>query len=125
MIFRYRITSRCGLDDGCYYSVKIQRYNAKFPHWRTVVIKRLRNMLAELDSDAFNGETHLWSIDYDDLLKEIKKYNSVENIIMKYITDIIIKREKIMNVNSLAKEAIDKLVVTKGWKTIEIKENEK
>jgi len=125
MIFRYRIefvNDFCGNE---FYHVDIQKYNLKFPHWKTAAKSSLRDILLEINADAFNNHKYLSCVKYEELLEEIQKYASIEDIITRYIMNVVIKHEKEINNEMSVKETIDKLVLTNGWKTIEVKENDK
>lgn len=124
MIFRYKITPKYDEYYEYHYMVKIQKYNSRFPHWRTICDEMLRKILSELNTEAFNEVDMLWSVTPTMLLRELERYDSVESVIMKYITDVIIKREEKNNADASAQETLEKLVITNGWKTIEIKEND-
>ena len=57
------------------------------------------------------------------ILEEIQKYDSIEGIIMKYIIDVIMKQKKRECAEETVRDVLDKLIITKDWNTIEIKEN--
>ena len=124
MIFRYKITSYCDPWERYYYRVKIQEYSTKFPHWRKVVHNvTIQEILYEINERAFNYRTDLRYVSFEDILEEIQKYDLIESVIMKYIIDVIMKQKKRECVEETAKDILDKLIITKDWNTIEVKEN--
>lgn len=124
MIFRYKITSYCDSWERYYYRVKIQEYSTKFPHWRKVVHNAtIQEMLYEINERAFNFVPYLSDVSFEDILEEIQKYDSIESVIMKYIIDVIMKQKKRECAEETAKDILDKLIITKDWNTIEVKEN--
>ena len=42
---------------------------------------------------------------------------------MKYIIDVIMKQKKRECAEETVRDILDKLIITKGWNTIEVKEN--
>ena len=124
MIFRYKITPYCSYLERYYYRVKIQEYSTKFPHWRKVVHNAtIQEILYEINEHAFNSGFHLSSVSFEDILEEIQKYDSIEGIIMKYIIDVIMKQKERECAEETVRDVLDKLIITKGWNTIEVKEN--
>lgn len=124
MIFRYKITPYCDFLQRYYYRVQIQEYSTKFPHWRKVVHNvTIQEILYEINECAFSYETSLSYVSFEDILEEIQKYDSIESIIMKYIIDVIMKQKKRECADETVRDVLDKLIITKGWNTIEVKEN--
>lgn len=124
MIFRYKITPYCNFLQRYYYRVQIQEYSTKFPHWRKVVDNvTIQEILYDINERAFPYETFLSYVSFEDILEEIQKYDSIESIIMKYIIDVIMKQKKRKCAEETARDVLDKLIITKDWNTIEVKEN--
>lgn len=124
MIFRYKITPYCDFLQRYYYRVQIQEYSTKFPHWRKVVHNvTIQEILYDINERAFPYETILSYVSFEDILEEIQKYDSIESIIMKYIIDVIMKQKKRKCAEETARDVLDKLIITKDWNTIEVKEN--
>ena len=124
MIFRYKITPYCDFLQRYYYRVQIQEYSTKFPHWRKVVHNvTIQEILYKINEYAFPYETSLSYVSFEDILEEIQKYDSIESIIMKYIIDVIMKQKKRECAEETVRDVLDKLIITKGWNTIEVKEN--
>lgn len=124
MIFRYKITPYCNFLQRYYYRVQIQEYSTKFPHWRKVVDNvTIQEILYDINERAFPYETILSYVSFEDILEEIQKYDSIESIIMKYIIDVIMKQKKRKCAEETARDVLDKLIITKDWNTIEVKEN--
>lgn len=124
MIFRYKITPYCDFLQRYYYRVQIQEYSTKFPHWRKVVHNvTIQEILYEINECAFKYKIDLSRVSFEDILEEIQKYDSIESIIMKYIIDVIMKQKKRECAEETVRDILDKLIITKGWNTIEIKEN--
>lgn len=125
MIFRYKITPYCDFLQRYYYRVQIQEYSTKFPHWRKVVHNvTIQEILYDINECAFKYKTNLSYVSFEDILEEIQKYDSIESIIMKYIIDVIMKQKKRECAEETVRDVLDKLIITKDWNTIEIKENE-
>lgn len=125
MIFRYKITPYCDFLQRYYYRVQIQEYSTKFPHWRKVVHNvTIQEILYDINECAFQYETILSYVSFEDILEEIQKYDSIESIIMKYIIDVIMKQKKRKCAEETVRDVLDKLIITKDWNTIEVKENE-
>lgn len=125
MIFRYKITPYCNFLQRYYYRVQIQEYSTKFPHWRKVVDNvTIQEILYDINERAFPYETILSYVSFEDILEEIQKYDSIESIIMKYIIDVIMKQKKRKCAEETARDVLDKLIITKDWNTIEVKENQ-
>ncbi len=124
MIFRYKITPYYDFFQRCYYRVKIQEYSTKFPHWRKVIYDvTIQEILYDINECAFKYKTNLSYVSFEDILEEIQKYDSIESIIMKYIIDVIMKQKKRECAEETVRDILDKLIITKGWNTIEVKEN--
>lgn len=124
MIFRYKITPYCDFLQRYYYRVQIQEYSTKFPHWRKVVHNvTIQEILYDINECAFPHETILSYVSFEDILEEIQKYDSIESIIMKYIIDVIMKQKKRKCAEETVRDVLDKLIITKDWNTIEVKEN--
>lgn len=125
MIFRYKITPYCDFLQRYYYRVQIQEYSTKFPHWRKVVHNvTIQEILYDINECAFPYKTILSYVSFEDILEEIQKYDSIESIIMKYIIDVIMKQKKRKCAEETVRDVLDKLIITKDWNTIEVKENE-
>lgn len=125
MIFRYKITPYCDFLQRYYYRVQIQEYSTKFQHWRKVVHNvTIQKILYDINEYAFKYKTNLSYVSFEDILEEVQKYDSIENIIMKYIIDVIMKQKKKECAEETFRDVLDKLIITKDWNTIEIKENE-
>lgn len=132
MIFRYKITPYYDFFQRYYYRVKIQEYSTKFPHWRKVIYDvTIQEILYEINEWPFRykidpdraSKTDLNLLSFKDILEEIQKYDSIESIIMKYIIDVIMKQKKRECAEETVRDTLDKLIITKGWNTIEVKEN--
>lgn len=124
MIFRYKITPDCDFLQRYYYRVQIQEYSTKFPHWRKVVHNvTIQEILYDINECAFKDKTNLSYVSFEDILEEIQKYDSIESIIIKYIIDVIMKQKKRECAEETVRDVLDKLIITKGWNTIEVKEN--
>jgi hypothetical protein len=127
MKFRYRVTSRdpyLYLSAYTEYNITIQEYTSSIFHWKTVKIIELRQLLNKLHKDEFEEFEYYYSIPEAVVYDVLKKYNSMDEIIMKYITNVILKERRQAEDAKQNDNAIAKFVVTNGWKTIEIKENE-
>ena len=124
MIFRYKITPDCDFLQRYYYRVQIQEYSTKFPHWMKVVHNvTIQEILYDINKCAFKYKTDLSYVSFEDILEEIQKYDSIESIIIKYIIDVIMKQKKRECAEETVRDVLDKLIITKGWNTIEVKEN--
>lgn len=126
MLFRYKITmcNYDSFDKVCHgyavrYNVEIQYFNqkAKALKWRLFADKRLCCILNEL------GHDENWVLSVTDFEDVLKQYKDIEEIMVKYIKKEIVAKDMEDQKNKHANE-IDNLVVTNGWNTIEIKENE-
>lgn len=126
MLFRYKITM-CGYDAfakvyhgyAIRYYVEIQYFNqdAKIFKWKKFADQRLCCILDALGHDE--EEMYLMQ-DFEDVLKQ---YKDIDEIMSKYIQKEIKDRDMESKHNQHEDE-IDNFVVTNGWNTIEIKENE-
>ena len=124
MIFRYKITPDCDFLQRYYYRVQIQEYSTKFPHWMKVVHNvTIQEILYDINKCAFKYKADLSYVSFEDILEEIQKYDSIESIIIKYIIDVIMKQKKRECAEETVRDVLDKLIITKGWNTIEVKEN--
>ena len=126
MLFRYKI-EECvaeSIDRGFHgpavgYRVTIQYYNpsAKLFKWRYFKTTKLYNVLTKLKHPTYKIET------IDGLFDTLQQYNNIGEIMFKYI-------KKIMEDNDYkqyqkdVEDKVGNLVITNGWNTIEIKENE-
>jgi len=126
MKFRYKVTPhREAFVDYIQYNIKIQKYNdTPIFHWATLETVELRQVLLELNIDAFGNFHYFSSISEKSVYDELSKYGSMDEIMIKYITNIILKRLQKEKTNQQCGNMIAEFVVTNGWKTIEIKENE-
>jgi hypothetical protein len=82
-------------------------------------------MLYELNDNAFNGYTYLAFVPNTCIYEELKKYSSIEEVIMKYINNIVLPKYKEEKDNDNTYDLIGKFALTNEWKTIEVKENDK
>lgn len=129
MLFRYKITKSTEYEFSSltriHYDVKIEYYNAgaTFFPWKRFHSTTLKAIAQKYTRYDF--------LPYTDGINEvynfISKYENMDQIMEKYITDI--KREKDIedknNQDARAKEnMIDEFILLNKWKTIEIKENE-
>lgn len=128
MVFRYKVKTK--YQDIFYpklrkYKVIIQQYNpySRLFKWDTKCDEYLEQFVFELNPDEFKDIEYTWEIKTKEIYRELQSYKSMDEAIMKYITDIIIPRDK----NNIKKDQQDEwirdFVLTKGWKTIEIKED--
>lgn len=126
MLFRYKIRT-CVYDSidrtlhgvGVGYIVTIQYYkpNAKLFKWRHFNTRKLCCILNDI------GHAEIHTATYSGLFNILKKYNDIGEIMFEYIKSILAQHKYEQYQNDLSGE-IDNLVLTDGWKTIEIKENE-
>ena len=126
MLFRYKITM-CDYDffDKCEhgyavrYNVNIQylKPGAKLFKWRKFEDVRLCCILGQLGHE----EERMYTLEA--FKNTIEQYKDINEIMFKYIKQETQKRNDKKEMNKLENE-IDKLVLTNGWNTIEIKENE-
>ena len=125
MKFRYKVKAK--YEDIFYpelrkYKVIIQQYNpySRLFKWDTKCDEYLEQFVFELNPDAFKGIQYTWEIKTKEIHRELQNYKSMDEAIMKYITDIIIPRDKNNIKKDQQNEWIENFVLTKGWKTIEI-----
>lgn len=129
MLFRYKITKSTEYEFSnltkIHYDVKIEYYNAgatffRWKHFNSTTLKAIAQKYTRYDFLPFtDGINEVYNF--------ISKYENMDQIMEKYITDI--KREKDIedknNQDTKAKEnMIDEFILLNKWKTIEIKENE-
>jgi hypothetical protein len=129
MLFRYKITKSTEYEFSSltriHYDVRIEYYNARstfFP-WKHFHSTTLKAIVQKYTSYNF--------LPYTDGINEvynfISKYENMDQIMEKYITDI--KKEKDIenqnNQKSIDREnMIDEFILLNKWNTIEIKEND-
>lgn len=124
MKFRYCVTSyRSTWSNYTEYNITIQEYTSSIFHWKTIKIIELRQLLDKLHQDEFEKFNYYCSIPETVVYDVLKKYSSMDEIIMKYIIDVIFKARRKAEDAKKNDDAIAEFVLTKGWKTIEIKEN--
>ena len=126
MLFRYKITKRYDYTftslTRTVYDVKIQRYNhsAHVCKWKTCANTTLNEIHALLKPGVhFEFDDNLSNI-----IAAIQEYDGVDKLITRYIYLKIIDQEVQRNKKNDIEQALDSLVLTKGWNTIEVKENE-
>lgn len=127
MLFRYKITKSHEWIHSAlskvHYNVTIQYYDASsLFSWKNFDTTTLKEIAQKYSRFKF--------LPYTDGVNEvynfISEYNSMDEIMEKYITDI--KNEKLSQAaydqeSKIKENKIDKLVLTNNWNTIEIKEN--
>jgi hypothetical protein len=126
MLFRYKIT-RCGYDSFDKYShgyairyyIEIQylKTNAKLFKWRKFDSRRMCCMFESL---GYNEQLVYSVEDFKHILEEC---NGIDGMILKYIQKEIKKRKENDEKYKL-ENTTDEFVLTNGWHTIEVKENE-
>ena len=124
MVFRYKIT-RCVYErldhilhgPGVGYRVVIQYYkpNANIFKWRHFKSNRLCYVMNKIGQYTIDNS--------EDLFRSLNKYESIGEIMSKYIKKILEDKDYAELVNQI-EDNIDKFVLSKNWNTIEIKENE-
>lgn len=129
MKFRYKVKAK--YEDIFYselikYKVIIQQYN---PHsrlfkWDTKCDEYLEQFVFELNPNEFQDIEFTWAIKTKQVYRELQNYKSMDEAIMKYIKDVIIPRNENTSKEDQQNEWIKDFVLTKSWKTIEIKEDE-
>lgn len=126
MIFKYKVVSyKSDWDVYRKHDIIICEHTSRIFHWEKIEMIELRELLCELHKDEFKNFEYYSQIPEAIIYDVLKKYNSMDEIIMKYITDVILrKRRKADNIRQ-EENVIQEFVATNGWKTIEIKENEK
>jgi hypothetical protein len=127
MLFRYKI-DKCNdhICDGVnliHYNVKIQRYNENniWFKWTTCTDTTLK-CIVELLSQEYCFSPFENAL--QEIAETIAKYGNVDKTINEYICKIVIRDMKSKNNMNSVEQALDKTVLTNGWNTIEIKENE-
>lgn len=130
MKFRYKVKTK--YKDIFYpelkkYKIIIQQYNpySRLFKWDTKCDTYLEQFICELNPYMFKHVTYAWEIKTIEVYRELNHYESMEEAIMKYITDIIIPRNKNNVEEDKQAEWIEDFVLTKGWKTIEINKEDK
>ena len=126
MLFRYKIET-CAYDTldcvfhgpGVGYRVVVQYYKPdaklfKWKHFKSTKLNFVLNRLGHDDDSIIN------SIGLSNVLHE---YNNTGEIMFKYIKQIIADNDA-KKLQEMIDDQIDNLVLTTGWNTIEIKENE-
>ena len=126
MVFRYKIT-KCGYDsfdrfDHGYairYYVEIQylKPNAKIFKWQKFEDTKLCCILDQLGFE----EDEMYTLEA--FKRAIEQHKDVDEIMFKYIKQEVKKRNANKEKNKLENE-MDNVILTSGWNTIEIKENE-
>jgi len=126
MLFRYKITKSreyFGNLALIHYNVEIQKYNKDnmIFKWQTHKETTLKSITEILSQDyCFSGfENALVEIS-----DSISKYGGINNMVSEYIRKVIMRDMKIEDKMIDAEKLIDNIVLTNGWNTIEIKENE-
>jgi hypothetical protein len=89
--------------------------------WQTHKETTLKSITEILSQDyCFSGfENALVEIS-----DSISKYGGINNMVAEYIRKVIMRDMKIEDKMIDAEKLIDNIVLTNGWNTIEIKENE-
>ena len=126
MLYRYKITSDYDeFNEFTKFNIRIQRYNkTHMLHWSNVERVELRQVLNKLNPCQFNVYEYYSQIPTRAIYCELSKYQSMDELIMKYITNIVLPREEGQKCEQNYEDMIYDFVLTKKWKTIEIKENE-
>lgn len=129
MKFRYKVKAK--YEDIFYselikYKVIIQQYNpySRLFKWDTKCDEYLEQFVFELNPNEFQDIEFTWAIKTDQVCRELQNYKSMDEAIMKYIKNVIIPRNENISKNEKTSKWIKDFVLTKGWKTIEIKEDE-
>ena len=129
MKFRYKVKAK--YEDIFYselikYKVIIQQYNpySRLFKWDTKCDEYLEQFVFELNPNEFQDIEFTWAIKTDQVYRELQNYKSMDEAIMKYIKDVIIPRNENISKKDQQNEWIKDFVLTKSWKTIEIKEDE-
>ena len=125
MKFRYKVVKTFGGSYCRSYNVSIQEYNDDSMLWKWRKVEThidLREMLWKLNDDAF-GSTSFWHlVNENELYKALQQYSSIEEIIMKYIYQYVLKKRKYFKDKRDICDLIDQFVLKDGWNTIEAKE---
>ena len=126
MLFRYKIET-CAYETldcvfhgpGVGYRVTIQYYkpDAKLFKWRHFKSTKLNCVLNRLGHDDDS------MINYIGLSDVLHTYNNIGEIMLKYIKKIM-EDNNHEKMHKMIENQTDNLVLTTGWNTIEIKENE-
>lgn len=126
MLFRYKIET-CAYETldhafhgpGVGYRVTIQHYksDAKLFKWRHFKSSSLNCVLNRLGHD---DDSMINSIG---LANTLHNYNNIGEIMFKYIKKIIAENDA-KKLQKMTDDQIDNFVLTAGWNTIEVKENE-
>lgn len=129
MKFRYKVKAK--YEDIFYselikYKVIIQQYNSysRLFKWDTKCDEYLEQFVFELNPNEFKNIQYTWEIKTKQVYQELQNYKSMDEAIMKYIKDVIIPRNENISKKDQQNEWIKDFVLTKSWKTIEIKEDE-
>lgn len=129
MKFRYKVKAK--YEDIFYselikYKVIIQQYNpySRLFKWDTKCDEYLEQFVFELNPNDFQGIEFTWEIKTKQVYQELQNYKSMDEAIMKYIKNVIIPRNENISKNEKTSKWIKDFVLTKSWKTIEIKEDE-
>ena len=127
MLFRYKIekSSECIYSEVklIHYDVTIQKHNGNniFFKWETCKNTTLKVITESLFHD------YCFSC-YDNAIQEITdtiyKYGGVDQMVCEYIRKFIIRDIRSKDDAVSAESSLDKLVLTDGWHTFEVKENE-
>lgn len=126
MLFRYKITkSYSWIGDVClvHYNIKIQEYhkNAIIFKWETCLESTLKSITEELNYNyCFNEFENA----LQEIFKTISKYGCIDKMIGECIRRFIIRKRQIQDEMTNIEQSLDNIVLTNGWNTIEIKENE-
>ena len=125
MKFRYKVYIKHDAYFGNRYYVKIQEHTGWLIfQWETVLDEALGYVLHKINPGTFTGYSYVSEIPNKDIYDELKQYKSIEEIIMKYINQVILKDYQEKRNDEMCDELIGKFVLTNGWKTIEVEENE-
>lgn len=98
--------------------IKIQRYYPLFfgiGVWLSLPADHLKNMIDYIDPDADTSPS-------EQLYKTLKNYGTMQEFMMKYITEISMEDLQKENIEKQLKEFV--LADGDNWTTIEVKENE-
>lgn len=126
MLFRYKITKSYEFIGGTYlvrYYTKIQKYNPNniIFKWGTCKDTTLKSIVELLRDDCcFYGFYNA----LQEITETISKYDGVDKMLYAYIKRFIIRDMKEKDEMRTIEETLDNIVLTNGWSTIEIKENE-
>jgi len=118
MLYRYKVEKEMGWGQR---EVTIQKYcpNTPIIKWHRVEKVPLRLMIKRLHTEEF--QLYNWYEINDKMLCEtLQEYKTMEELVMKYIMKI--RKQQIRQDDEM--NFIDAFVLTNGWNTIEVKENE-